>query len=46
MVAASQALRERRMSALGTPTTLRYIDPHPVAVSGVESTNDTVVTLV
>lgn len=40
------ALFHRRMGVLETPIHPCYIDLHPCAVSGVESTNDTVVTFV
>ena len=40
------ALFRRRMGVLETPIHPCYIDLHPCAVSGVESTNDTVVTFV
>lgn len=40
------ALFPRRMGVLETPIHPCYIDLHPCAISGVESTNDTVVTFV
>lgn len=46
LVAEILALFHRRMGVLETPIHPCYIDLHPCAVSGVESTNDTVVTFV